>query len=117
MLRAPREPELLIKGEQALLSIWGFIQASRRAEAAPLPVVTPCVLQPGRSRQQYFMVSPETKRGLGFGAKSPARIAAPSHNFWLQNGCPETTSLVPLGHLCWLVWGFYPRGRNLNVSV
>lgn len=56
MLRAPREPGLLIKGEQALLSIWGFIQGSRRAEAAPLPMagwnleLTPCVQQPGRSR-------------------------------------------------------------------
>lgn len=56
MLRAPREPGLLIKGEQALLSIWDFIQDSRRAEAAPLPVagwnleLTSCLLQPGRSR-------------------------------------------------------------------
>lgn len=67
MLRAPREPGLLIEGEWALLSIWGFIQDSWRAEAAPLPVagwnleLTSCVLQPGRSRQQYFTVSPEAK--------------------------------------------------------
>lgn len=56
MLRAPREPGLLIKGEWALLSIWGFIQDSWRAEAAPLCMagwileLTSCAVQPGRSR-------------------------------------------------------------------
>lgn len=32
------EPRLLIKGEQALLFIWGFRCSSSRAEAALLPV-------------------------------------------------------------------------------
>lgn len=56
MLRASREPGLLIKGEWALLSIWGFIQDSWRAEAAPLCMagwileLTSCAVQPGRSR-------------------------------------------------------------------
>lgn len=91
MQRAPGEPGLLSKGEQALLSIWGFIQDSRRAEAAPLPTarwnwaLTPRVLQPGRSRQHYFMVSPKTKTCIrnpeawgNLGLGSNAQILGPN---------------------------------------
>lgn len=50
MLRAPREPRLLIKGEQAPLFIWGFIHGSSSSPHGPGDSgLTPRVLQHGRS--------------------------------------------------------------------
>lgn len=55
MLRAPGDPRLLIKGQQASFSSRVLSKAPERAEAAPLPMtrwilgLTPCTLQPGRS--------------------------------------------------------------------